>query len=546
MDNNEKNKFIGFFMSHKKVSIAVLSVLAVFLCAFIWAYAQLPKDDKIAHGIIMEGTNLGGMTVEEAQKALSDSSFYSGKNFVISCGSESSEVSGDDIGLCTDVSASALDAYAVGRKGGFFRNLAECAKLAFSSLKLNPVPTVDEEAADAILYDLGVRVNGEMQDARIVSETDSAVTLAPPTAGQGKDVSKARTQMLSELRLGNFGEISLSMPKTDPGKLTAEQVYAVVYREAADASYKLEGKDLYIVDEVVGMDADKSEISQKLSAFNSGEEIELSVTKLIPEKTVETLREGLFASELASYSSTYSAAATARASNVARAAESVNGTILLPGETFSYNSVIGNPSLANGYKVAPIFENGKSSEGVGGGVCQVSSTLYSAVLYANLEIVERRNHSLTVAYVPKGQDATVSYGSIDFKFKNNTDHPVRVDAQAKGGKCTVRIIGTKTVPGETVKIEHNVVATTEPTVTETNDPELDAGTKKVTSAGKAGYVVDSVRIVSQNGNVVKTEKLGRSTYKMVPTEVSVGTKPLPTPAPAEIPAAALDTEVTSE
>ena len=161
----------------------------------------------------------------------------------------------------------------------------------------------------------------------------------------------------------------------------------------------------------------------------------------------------------------------------------------------------------------------------------MSSTIYSAVLYANLEIVERRNHSLTVAYVPKGQDATVAYGAIDFKFKNNTDRPVRIDALASGGKCTVRIIGTQTNPGQSVSIENVVVATTEPTVNETNDSEMLEGTRKVTSSGKTGYVVDSTRIVSENGQVVKTEKLGRSTYKMVPTEVSVGTKPAPTPTP---------------
>ena len=92
----------------------------------------------------------------------------------------------------------------------------------------------------------------------------------------------------------------------------------------------------------------------------------------------------------------------------------------MPGDTFSYNGTIGNPSLANGSKVASVFENGKTAQGVGGGVCQVSSTLYSAVLYADLEVVERRSHSMTVSYVPKGQDATVVYGGQDFKFRNIT------------------------------------------------------------------------------------------------------------------------------
>ena len=108
----------------------------------------------------------------------------------------------------------------------------------------------------------------------------------------------------------------------------------------------------------------------------------------------------------------------------------------MPGDTFSYNETIGDTTIENGYKVASVYENGKTSTGVGGGICQVSSTLYSAVLYADLKVVERRNHSLTVGYVPKGQDATVSYGSIDFKFANNTDYPIKISSAANGGTVT--------------------------------------------------------------------------------------------------------------
>lgn len=532
----KENKLASFAVQHKKVIIAAAAAAAVIAAAAVWAAAQLPEDEKIAHGVIMDEIDLGGMTVQEAQEALTASSFYDNRNFVLVSGDEREEISGDAVGLTVDISASALEAYAVGRENGVFANLFKCVRLAFSRLEINPVPTVNEENMDAILYDMGVRKNGEMREAQMEEISETSVRVIPPTAGQSRDVSESRAEVLSQLQKGNFGEILLEMPISDPGKLSEEQVYAVVYRPAADAEYKLEGKELYIVDEIVGIDVDKQEIAKKLSQFNSGEPIELEVTRLAPENTAASLKEGLFAAELSSYSSTYSTAAANRADNVARAASSVNGTILLPGDTFSYNATIGNPSLANGYKTAPVYENGKTSEGVGGGVCQVSSTLYSAVLYANLEIVERRNHSLTVAYVPKGQDATVAYGSIDFKFKNNTERPIRLDAYAKGGKCVVKVIGTRHDPVQSVSIEHVIASTTEPTVNETNDPEMSEGTRKVTSPGKSGYVIDSTRIVSENGQVVKTEKLGRSTYKMVPTEVSIGTKPKPTQQPTPEPA----------
>lgn len=524
-----------FALKHKRALIIVAAVVVVLGATFGWATAQMPKDERIVHGVVMDGVELGGMTIAEARDALSDSDFYENKNFTLISGTERKEVSGEDISLAADIDKSALYAYSIGRDNGFFANLWQSVRLVFSKIQLPPLPTVDEQRLDEIIYEMGINKNGRMNPAICTDVSETVVKVTPPTEGQSADVSDERERVLAELSTGNFGEILLDLPASKPEKMSAEQVYAVVYRPCANAEYKKEGKELQIIDELTGVDVDKAEISKQLSAFNSGGEIELVVERKQPEVTAQMLRENLFAAELASYSSTYSTAAANRAFNVSRAAQSVNGTILLPGETFSYNAAIGNPSLENGYKMASVYENGKTTEGVGGGVCQVSSTLYSAALYANLEIVERRSHSLTVAYVPKGQDATVSYGSLDFKFKNNTEHPIRIDASAKGGKCVVSIVGTAPTPAQTVTVENTVVAVNEPEVKETPNPDMAMGTRKVTSAGKAGYVVDSVRIVSENGEVVKTEKLTRSTYKMLPTEVMVGTKPEPTAEPTPEP-----------
>ena len=273
--------------------------------------------------------------------------------------------------------------------------------------------------------------------------------------------------------------------------------------------------------------------------MNSNQTAHVDAKVVMPSKTTEVLKSKLFNSTLASYSTTYSTGAVNRASNVALAASKINGTVLKPGDTFSYNETIGDTTLANGYKVAPVFENGKTSQGVGGGVCQVSSTLYSAVLYADLKVVERRNHSLTVAYVPKGQDATVSYGAIDFKFANDTEYPIKIAASTGGGTVTVSIIGTKHEPERTVKLSHSIVSTIQPVTNETNDASLPAGTRKVTVAGKTGYVVDTYKTVYENGKEISSGKITRSSYRMTPTEVTVGTKEeapvyvVPSPAPTD-------------
>ena len=152
----------------------------------------------------------------------------------------------------------------------------------------------------------------------------------------------------------------------------------------------------------------------------------------------------------------------------------------------------------------------------------MSSTLYSAVLYADLEIVERHNHSLTVSYVPNGQDATVSYGVIDFRFKNNTEYPVKINSVTNNRNLTISIIGTDYEPQRTVKISHSQISSTPPTDKETVDETLPAGTRKVISKGKTGYVVDTYKTVYENGVEINSKKITRSSYRMVPNEVSVG------------------------
>ncbi len=514
----------------KVLVIVVSCIAAVAIAATIILNAMLPADGKLASGVSIAGEDVGGMTVGEIEEAFSNSDYYEGKTLVFVCEPDTEEISGEHIGLTVDAKASAEKAYNICREGNWFKNVFAAVKLRFSPVELLPVPTANE-LLDDIIYQRGVRKNGEFQELRLEEVSDSELHIIPQTAGQKRDVSQSRKETLFQIENGNTDEIFLELPISEVELITAEKLYEMIYIEPVNAEYTIENNEMYITDEVVGRTADMTEIEEKIELLNGGERIILAISKTSPEVTAESLTKQLFSAELSSYSSKYSTSTANRAFNVSRAAASVNGTILMPGEVFSYNETIGNPSLANGYKIASVYENGRQTEGVGGGVCQVSSTLYSAVLYANLEIVERRSHSLTVAYVPKGQDATVSYGAVDFKFRNNTENPIKIESSASGGLCEVRILGAKPAVEQKVQVVNTTVAVNQPTTNETLDPSLPEGTRKVTSSGKTGYVVDSVRIVTENGKEVKREQLTRSTYKSVPTEVTVGTKAVATPAP---------------
>ena len=159
-----------------------------------------------------------------------------------------------------------------------------------------------------------------------------------------------------------------------------------------------------------------------------------------------------FPDVLGQYVSYYNAALYDRSTNVELAAKSINGKVLMPGEVFSYNATVGPRTAERGFKVATIFVGGETAQGLGGGICQTSSTLYSAVLHADLDIVERTNHSLKVTYVPNGMDATVSWGSLDFKFKNSTKYPIRIQCEYGGGTLKVSVMGTKEDKSKSIEV----------------------------------------------------------------------------------------------
>ena len=120
-------------------------------------------------------------------------------------------------------------------------------------------------------------------------------------------------------------------------------------------------------------------------------------------------------------------------------ASKINGTVLMPGETFSYNKVVGARTIRLVYKEAPIYVSGEVVDGLGGGICQITSTLYNAVVYANLDIVERTNHQFVPSYVTASRDATVVYGSLDFKFKNNRNYPIKINCSVSDGIANFQI-----------------------------------------------------------------------------------------------------------
>ena len=270
--------------------------------------------------------------------------------------------------------------------------------------------------------------------------------------------------------------------------------------------------------------------------------IPLKVVKA--DVTVKDLPQEAFPDELATYSTTYASSNYNRSQNIAIAARTVNGTVLMPGETFSYNETLGQRTTAKGYREAGAYVNGQVSSEVGGGICQVSSTLYNAALLSNLEIVTRTNHSFEPSYVPAGQDATVSWRSPDFQFKNNREYPIRLVATAGSGRITFTIYGVKSPNDYEVKIQSSKTGSIPFSTTYENDPSLPVGTTKVKQSGSNGCRSVTYKILYKDGQEVSRTLINSDTYNPHNQVILKGTQPVaaPTPAPSSEPSVTVTEE----
>lgn len=231
--------------------------------------------------------------------------------------------------------------------------------------------------------------------------------------------------------------------------------------------------------------------------------------------------------QISSFSTNYgSISSSARANNIILATRSINGTVLMPGETFSFNDVVGKRTVERGYQEAPVIINNKTDSGLGGGICQVSSTLYNAVLRGNLKITSRYHHSYPSSYVPLGMDATVDYGNLDFKFTNNYSYPLYIQGSAGGGVVSFSIYSNSSLANIKCVITNDIYEVIQPTTQYVNDSTLPVGTTVYEQPAHTGYKVKVYRTVYKDGKQTSTETISNDNFKVINGIVKVGTKPV--------------------
>lgn len=306
---------------------------------------------------------------------------------------------------------------------------------------------------------------------------------------------------------------------------------------AVDASISINGGNISVIPGSNGKSIDTEELTNKIKACidpdpEKFEEVSVEMHEYSPKITSKSLNkiDGI----ISSYSTTFSNNDSGRVENLRIASGYINGTLLMPGDEFSYNNTIGPTTAERGYKKANTYVGSKIFPDYGGGVCQVSSTLYRAIIQANIRSTERRNHSMTVGYAAPGLDATVAAGYIDYKFVNTYDFPIYIQGYLSGNRVVFNIFGNKeAMNGKTYELVNEILETYNYGTEEVKDSTLNEGTRIVTSSGVNGCKASGYLVTYQNGVQINKELISTDIYTAKNQVVSVGTKKAQEQTPVE-------------
>lgn len=510
------------------ILISVLVILIVFFST-IFALVNM-NNEKMISGVTIKGIDISGLSKEEAKGKLE--TIYNEKmenEIKLKYEEYESSLNPTLMEVKYDVEKAVNEAYKIGRENNIFINNYQILLTLIGKKDINVDMTLNEEVAKQSIQDIGVNLPGIVVESSYYIEEDS-LFITRGKEGITIDQETLLNKVKENLNDINIRENDIIIPVINkvPEEINIDKIHEEIYKEAKDAYYTKDPFTIY--PEVEGVDFDVEAARALIEAEEKDEyEIKLKITK--PKVTVNQIGSEAFPDRLSNFTTRYDASLKDRTTNLIIACQKINGKVIMPGETFSYNKALGKRTAAAGYKNAAVYENGQVVDGLGGGICQISSTLYNAVLMANLEIVERRNHQFVTSYLPAGRDATVVYGAIDFKFKNTRKYPVRISASARNGIATVSFYGIKEQEEYTFSFSTKTIASIPFGTKYIEDGSLAVGMEKIKQKGANGLKTETYITKMLNGRVISTKLLSRDTYDAMQKIILKGTKGATTTGP---------------
>lgn len=515
VDKKNKNKII------LPAIIASVIILIGIIFSTIFAILNI-NNNNIISGVKIKGIDVSGLSRDEAKSKIE--LIYNEKkqkDILLKYEDYDATINSELLEANYDIEGAIEEAISVGKDSNIIVNNYNILFALIGKKDINVNMTINEEVAKQTIEDIGTNIPGAVAEPDYYIEDDKLIIT------KGKEGLKVDTESLIQkikeiLENINLNQEYIEIPVINkiPEKIDIEKIYEEVHKEVQDAYYTKDPFTIY--PEVEGVDFNLDEVKKILEEDKEQYEIQLTITK--PKVTMSQIGSEAFPDLLGTYSTRYDASLKNRSTNLMIACQKINNKVVLPGEIFSYNKTLGERTAAAGYKNAAVYENGQVVDGIGGGICQISSTLYNSVLMANMEATERRNHMFVTSYTPAGRDATVVYGITDFKFKNTRTYAIKIKASCSNGIATVSIYGIKEENEYKVSFSTKTISTIPYTVKYVDDNTLPAGTEKVSQKGANGLITETYIIKSLNGKVVSTQLLSRDTYNAMQRIILRGTK----------------------
>lgn len=482
---------IGHFI-FKICENTIFTFIAILAIAFTIFTILNTDNSRISSGISILGVDVSGLDKEAATDKISSyvQESLDNNDIILKHNDFETNIAPEQIETKINVLSAIDTAFKVGSGNNIFTNSFKKISLLVNHVDINPTLTINNEQLDKTLSDISTQLPDAVKQSDYYIDGNNLIV----TTGKA-GVIIDNEKMIKEInsKLGNLSYINAAIDiatiDKEPDELNIEKIYNEIHKDAVDARFDSATHIVY--PEENGLDFNITLEEAKALLADGKEEYTIPLKTLKPNVTTNMIGMEAFPHLLSTFSTRYPASNRDRTTNLRLAANKVNGTVVLPGQTFSYNAVVGERTIAAGYKEAAVYQDGQVVQGLGGGICQISTTLYNAALYANLEIVERRNHQFVPSYVGAGRDATVVYGSQDFKFKNNRNYAIKITCSVDKGVATFNIHGLK------------------------EDSDCDVTiSSSVTNRGANSFTSATYKTLRRNGQVVSSTTVSRDTYKV--------------------------------
>lgn len=494
------------------ISSICASVLVILLIlSTIFALLNV-TNNKIIKGVTVANIDVNGLTEEEAEKKISEALQAKLEKEITfkATDFEYPAIKLSQIETNYDVKRAVSEAFNVGRSGNIFENNFNIVKSKFRKNNIDIDYTYNEQLLENLIIDVAGKLPDAVEEPSYYIE-DEKLIIEKGKKGNTVDKEEVKSKLLDIIKdtdLNKNFEIDLKIIEKEPDEIDIQKIHDEIYREPKDAYYTKDPFEVFPHEDGINFDIDKAREILK----EDKEEYEIPLTIIHPEITTNKIGTEAFPDLLSTFSTTYDVSNTPRTTNLILAMNKLNGTVVAPGEVFSYNKTLGKRTAAAGYKEAGGFAGGRVVQTLAGGICQISSTLYDAAVYANLDIIERHNHMFLAGYVGPGKDATVVYGSLDLKFKNTRKYPIMIKTSIGNGVAKISIFGIKEDVEYEVEISTTVHSYTNFSVIYENDSSLAAGQERVEQKGMNGCRSTTYKILKLNGKQVSSTVLSRDTY----------------------------------